>query len=120
MKLLVTGGAGYIGSHVVRQLGEAGHEVVVYDNLSAVYKWAVLCGELIVGELSDSIKLDQVFTKGRFDAVLHFAARLFVPESVEFPLEYYRNNTCNPLGLLETGKKYGIHHFVAVGKFPNN
>src|SRR3989338_462290 len=112
MKLLVTGGAGYIGSHVVRQLGEAGHEVVVYDNLSAGYKWAVLCGELIVGELSDSIKLDQVFTKGRFDAVLHFAARLVVPESVEFPLEYYRNNTCNTLGLLETCKKYGIHQFV--------
>jgi UDP-glucose 4-epimerase len=82
MKVLVTGGAGYIGSHVVRQLGEAGHDIVVFDNLSTGYRWAVTCGELVVGDLADESALAELFGAHRFDAVLHFAANIVVPESV--------------------------------------
>lgn len=112
MKVLVTGGAGYIGSHVVRQLGEAGHEVVVYDNLSTGHRWAVLSGELVVGELADREKLSALFSKHGFDAVLHFAAHIVVPESVSDPLKYYGNNTRNTLGLLEVCDRFQVRHFV--------
>ena len=101
MKVLVTGGAGYIGSHVVRQLGEAGHDIVVFDNLSTGYRWAVTCGELVVGDLSDEQAIADLFSQHRFEAVLHFAANIVVPESVENPLKYYRNNTRNTLNLLK-------------------
>jgi len=111
-KVLVTGGAGYIGSHVVQQLGEAGYEVIVYDNLSTGFPWAVLSGSLIVGDLSDQGKLDEVFSEHQFDAVLHFAANIVVPESVSDPLKYYRNNTANTLSLIETCKRYDVNKFV--------
>lgn len=101
MKLLVTGGAGYIGSHVVRQLGEAGHDIVVFDNLSTGYRWAVTCGELVIGDLSDEQAIADLFSQHRFEAVLHFAANIVVPESVENPLKYYSNNTRNTLNLLK-------------------
>ena len=93
-KILVTGGAGYIGSHTVKKLGEAGYEVVIYDNLSTGSAAAILYGELIQGELNDPKHLAQVFTQHQFDAVLHFAASISVPESLEKPLDYYYNNTC--------------------------
>ncbi len=112
MKLLVTGGAGYIGSHVVRQLGEAGHDVIVYDNLSTGHHWAVLSGELVEGDLADGVRLDALFAAHRFDAVLHFAAFIVVPESVEQPLKYYANNTRNTLALLERVHAHGVPHFV--------
>jgi UDP-glucose 4-epimerase len=112
MKVLVTGGAGYIGSHVVRQLGEAGHEVVVYDNLSTGHRWAILSGELVVGELTDREKLSALFSEHGFDAVLHFAAHIVVPESVSDPLKYYGNNTRNTLGLLEICDRFQLRHFV--------
>ena len=112
MKLLVTGGAGYIGSHVVRQLGEAGHDIIIYDNLSTGYDWAVLSGELIVGDLADLEKLEHLFKKNSFDAVLHFAAHIVVPESVTDPLKYYGNNTRNTLGLLEICNKHDVKKFV--------
>ncbi|MBO3463839.1 UDP-glucose 4-epimerase GalE [Aetokthonos hydrillicola Thurmond2011] len=99
-KVLVTGGAGYIGSHVVRQLGEAGYEVVVYDNCSTGSPKAVLYGDLIIGDLGDLNLLNEVFIKHQFSAVLHFAASLSVPESVAYPLNYYTNNTRNTLNLL--------------------
>ena len=112
MKVLVTGGAGYIGSHVVKQLGEAGHDIIVYDNLSTGYEWAVTYGELIVGDLANSEKLDQVFTEHKFEAVLHFAANIVVPESVSNPLKYYRNNTRNTLNLLSVMEKHQTPYMV--------
>lgn len=112
MKVLVTGGAGYIGSHVVKQLGEAGHDIVVYDNLSTGYEWAVTYGELVVGDLADTDKLDSVFAQHNFEAVLHFAAHIVVPESVENPLKYYRNNTRNTLNLLGIIEKYETPYMV--------
>jgi len=112
MKVLVTGGAGYIGSHVVKQLGEVGYDIIVYDNLSTGYEWAVSYGELIVGDLADTDKLDSVFATHQFDAVLHFAAHIVVPESVENPLKYYRNNTRNTLNLLGMIEKYQVPYMV--------
>ncbi len=111
-KVLVTGGAGYIGSHVVKQLGEAGYEIVVYDNLSTGFAESVLYGDLIVGDLKDFDRLSQVFEQHQFDAVLHFAASLVVPESVKHPLDYYSNNTCNTLNLLRCCEKFGIEKLV--------
>lgn len=112
MKVLVTGGAGYIGSHVVRQLGEAGHDIVVFDNLSTGYRWAVTAGELIVGDLADEVAIDDLFSNHEFEAVLHFAANIVVPESVENPLKYYSNNTRNTLNLLKAVEKYRIPYMV--------
>ena len=112
MKVLVTGGAGYIGSHVVRQLAAAGHEVVVYDNLSTGHRWAVTSGELIVADLADEAALDEVFGHHRFEAVLHFAANIVVPESVENPLKYYSNNTRNTLNLLKAIDKHQVPYLV--------
>ena len=112
MKVLVTGGAGYIGSHVVKQLGEAGHDIVVYDNLSTGYEWAVTFGELVVGDVGDFDKLDALFSKHNFEAVLHFAANIVVPESVENPLKYYGNNTRNTLNLLTVIQKHKTPYMV--------
>jgi len=112
MKVLVTGGAGYIGSHVVKQLGEAGHDIVVYDNLSTGYEWAVTYGQLVIGDVGDFEKLDQVFTEHNFEAVLHFAANIVVPESVVNPLKYYKNNTRNTLNLLTVIEKHKTPYMV--------
>lgn len=111
-KILVTGGAGYIGSHTVKKLGEAGYEVVIYDNLSTGSAEAVLYGKLVTGELNDTEHLAQVFAQHQFDAVLHFAASISVPESLEKPLVYYYNNTCNVVNLLNCCQKFGVNQFV--------
>ncbi len=111
-KILVTGGAGYIGSHTVRQLGEAGYELVVYDNLSTGTAAAVLCGELVVGDLDNKKLLHRIFAEHQFDAVLHFAASISVPESIANPLAYYTNNTRNTLSLLECCQKFGIKQLI--------
>lgn len=112
MKLLVTGGAGYIGSHVTRQLREAGHDAVVLDNLSTGRPWAALGAELVVGDLADAALLDTLFGRFRFDGVLHFAASVRVDESVALPLVYYRNNVANMVQLLECVTRYGVPYFV--------
>jgi len=112
-KILVTGGCGYIGSHVVRQLFEAGYEVVVYDNLSTGFADALVHGEeLLEGDLADTEKLDDLFAQHRFKTVLHFAAAIIAPESVTQPLKYYSNNTRNTLNLLGVCARYGVERFV--------
>ncbi|MEL6441630.1 MAG: UDP-glucose 4-epimerase GalE [Cyanobacteria bacterium J06621_8] len=111
-KILVTGGAGYIGSHTVKKLGEANYEVVVYDNLSTGNPDAILYGELIQGELNDTEQLAQVFAQHQFDAVLHFAASISVPESLAKPLLYYQNNTCNLVNVLQCCQQFQVNRFV--------
>lgn len=111
-KLLITGGAGYIGSHVLKQLLTAGHEVVVYDNLSTGHERALLGAPLVVGDLADRALLTKVLELGDFAAVLHFAAHIIVPESVIEPLKYYGNNTRNTLQLLELCHNFGIERFI--------
>jgi UDP-glucose 4-epimerase len=110
--ILVTGGAGYIGSHVVRQLGEAGESVVTLDNLSTGFRDAVTFGELVVGDTGDAQLLDELFGRYRIDTVMHFAAHTIVPESVADPLKYYRNNTANSRTLLECAAKHKVAQFV--------
>lgn len=110
--ILVTGGAGYIGSHVVRQLGEAGERIVVLDDLSTGFRQAVLYGDLIVGNTGDAECLERVFSQYAIDTVMHFAAHTIVPESVADPLKYYRNNTCASRTLLEHALKAGVRHVV--------
>ncbi|NTU42508.1 MAG: UDP-glucose 4-epimerase GalE [Nitrospirales bacterium] len=112
MRVLVTGGAGYIGSHVVKALGEAGHEVCVFDNLSTGHKEAVLYGELVEGDLSDTAALNSVIQGFGPDAVMHFAAFIQVEESVREPLKYYRNNTVNTINLLEALVENGVRRFI--------
>jgi UDP-glucose 4-epimerase len=109
---LVTGGAGYIGSHVVLALGESGHQVLVYDNLSTGRREAVLHGELVVGDLADQALLVQTLERFRPDAVMHFAASIEVGESVRAPLKYYRNNSVNALNLLEALRAAGIGRMI--------
>jgi UDP-glucose 4-epimerase len=112
MKILVTGGAGYIGSHVVKALGERNYEMLIYDNLSTGHEWAVLYGRLVKGDLSDSNFLNEVIKEFKPDAVMHFAASIQVEESVKEPLKYYRNNTANTLNLLEAMMKNNVRKFI--------
>jgi UDP-glucose 4-epimerase len=112
MKIFVTGGAGYIGSHVVKMVGEQGHEVTVYDNLSTGHDWAVLYGRLVRGDLADRPLLDKTLKEARPDAVIHFAASIQVEESVRKPLLYYRNNVANTLKLLEAMTENGVSYLI--------
>ncbi|MBT8081099.1 MAG: UDP-glucose 4-epimerase GalE [Gammaproteobacteria bacterium] len=111
-KILVSGGAGYIGSHVVRQLGAAGESVVTLDNLCTGFEAAVTSGELVVGDTGDEALLERVFTAHDIDTVMHFAAHTIVPESVADPLKYYRNNTASSRTLLEVAQRHGVRHIV--------
>lgn len=111
--ILVTGGCGYIGSHVIRQLTESGRRVVVYDNLSTGFRDALIHGEeLIEGDLADRGRLEDAFRRYRFATVMHFAASIVAPESVSQPVKYYGNNTRNTLGLLEHCITYGVERFI--------
>jgi UDP-glucose 4-epimerase len=110
--ILVTGGAGYIGSHVVRQLGEAGERVVVLDNLGKGFRQAVTTGELVVGEVGDQALVSKLLAEHQVDTVMHFAAHTIVPESVALPLKYYGNNTCSSRALLQACLDNGVEHFV--------
>jgi UDP-glucose 4-epimerase len=110
--ILVTGGAGYIGSHVVRQLGEAGERVVVLDNLSKGFRQAVTAGELIVGDVGDCPLVAQILSEHQVDTVMHFAAHTVVPESVALPLKYYGNNTCCTRSLLQACIDNRVRNFV--------
>lgn len=112
MKILVTGGAGYIGSHVVKALGEAGHELVIYDNLSTGNAWSILHGRLVAGDLADIFLLDRVVCEFKPQAIMHFAASIQVEESVRLPVNYYRNNVGNTLNLLQVAAAHRIKYFV--------
>ena len=112
MKVLVVGGAGYIGSHMVQMLLENGHEPVVFDNLSTGYREAVSGGALVEGDLCDTAALDRVFEAHRFDGVMHFASFIQVGESVRDPAKYYRNNVANTLNLLEAMHRHGAGNFI--------
>lgn len=112
MRILVTGGAGYVGSHCLRRLLAAGHECVVYDNLSRGHREAVPAGLLVEGELSDEAKLTALLRDRKIDAVMHFAALALVGESVEKPELYYRNNVLGSICLLEAMRQTGVRKIV--------
>jgi UDP-glucose 4-epimerase len=111
-KILVTGGAGYIGSHVVRLLSGAGKQLVVLDNLSTGFSNAVIGAELIVGDTGDRDLITSLLKEHKIDTVLHFAAHTIVPESVDNPLKYYGNNTCCTRNLLECCSSAGVKYFI--------
>ncbi|MBB3108524.1 UDP-glucose 4-epimerase [Paenibacillus phyllosphaerae] len=112
MAVLVTGGAGYIGSHAVAALLERGEEIVIVDNLQQGHRDAILGGKLYVGDLRDSEFLDTVFQENEIDAVIHFAANSLVGESMKDPGKYYHNNVYGTLCLLESMNKYGVKKIV--------
>ncbi|RMH06035.1 MAG: UDP-glucose 4-epimerase GalE [Aquificota bacterium] len=112
MRILVTGGAGYIGSHMVKLLGERGYEVLTVDNLSNGNPWAVLYGRLEVVDLLNYKALEEVLLDFRPHAVIHFAAKVVVPESVQKPLLYYENNFYGTLNLLQAMKRAGVKYLV--------
>lgn len=110
--VLVTGGAGYIGSHIVRQLGEAGHKIVVLDDLSSGFRDAVLYGEFVLGDVGDAGLLENLLKSNYIDAVIHLAACTKVEESVKNPLKYYQNNAVKTQHLLRACVSCGVKHFV--------
>ena len=113
MTILVTGGAGYIGSHMLHELVEAGEKVVTLDNLATGFDWAVADGvPLIIGETGDQELVASIIANHDVDAIIHFAASTVVPESVAQPLAYYRNNTVNSRALIETAIQGGVKHFI--------
>jgi UDP-arabinose 4-epimerase len=110
--ILVTGGAGYIGSHACKALAAVGYTPVCYDNLVYGHEWAVQWGPLVKGDLADRERLDQVIKQYRPLAVMHFAAYCYVGESVENPGKYYRNNVAGTLTLLEAMRDHGIERII--------
>src|SRR5438270_3484490 len=113
MSVLVTGGAGYIGGHMVLGLLDAGEKVVVLDNLSTGYAWAVPDGvELVIGDFGDAELVSQLLATREIDAIAHFAAKIVVPESLSDPLGYYLNNTSNARTLIECAVNGGVRHFI--------
>jgi len=113
MSVLVTGGAGYIGSHMVHALADAAERVVVLDNLSTGFEWSIPSdAPLIIGESGDQDLVASVIAEHAVTAIIHFAGSIVVPESVADPLGYYRNNTVNSRSLIETAVQHGVHHFI--------
>lgn len=112
MKIFITGGAGYIGSHTVKVLGSQGHELLVFDNLSTGHPWALLHGNLVEVDLADQARLRDVLHAFQPDAVIHFAASIEVEESVREPLKYYDNNVVNTLNLLHAMIDLRIRNFI--------
>ena len=109
MTILVTGGAGYIGSHMVHALVDTGERIVVLDNLSTGFDWALpKSTALVVGETGDQALVSDVIAQHGVDSIIHFAASIVVPDSVSDPLGYYRNNTANSRSLIECAVKGGV------------
>lgn len=111
LRVLVVGGAGYIGSHMVKMLGQQGCRVTTLDDLSSGHRDAVLCGDFVQGNFGDRAVLDAVLSQG-FDAVMHFASFIQVGESVQQPDKYYRNNVTYTLGLLDAMRAHGVNKFI--------
>ncbi|HEX2654793.1 MAG TPA: NAD-dependent epimerase/dehydratase family protein, partial [Xanthobacteraceae bacterium] len=113
MTILVTGGAGYIGSHMVHELVDQGEQVVVLDNLSTGFDWALAPNvPLFVGETGDHALVERIIADHGVTTIIHFAASLVVPDSVRDPLSYYRNNTANSRTLIEAAVKSHVRHFI--------
>jgi len=112
MKILVVGGAGYIGSHMVKILCAEGHDVTTFDNLSKGYRDAVLAGLFVEGDLADKTQLENLFSSNQFDAVMHFASFIEVGESVREPAKYYQNNLVNTQNLMDVMVKHDVGYFV--------
>ncbi len=112
MQILVVGGAGYIGSHMVKMLSQKGHQVVTLDNLSNGYQDAVKYGDFIEGDIADEALLKRIFTENKFDGVMHFASYIQVGESVQEPSMYYRNNVTNTQVLLDAMLEHGVKCFI--------
>ncbi len=112
MRVLVTGGAGYIGSHTAKVLAQKGYEPVVFDNLSTGHGWAVKWGPLVKGELENGPLVREVLTTHRIEAVIHFAAHAYVGESMQNPRKYFRNNVIASLNLLEAMQDAGVNQIV--------
>jgi len=110
--ILVTGGAGYIGSHVVRQLGDAGERIVVLDNLSTGFKQAVLYGHLVIGDCGDQELVTRILLDYSIDTIMHFAAHTIVADSITNPLKYYDNNTCSSRKLMHCASQAGVKYFI--------
>ena len=113
MAVLVTGGAGYIGSHMVLRLADAGETVVVLDNLTTGFDWAVdHRAKLVEGNAGDMELVGRIIAEHGIEAIIHFAGSIVVPESVENPLKYYANNTATSRNLIEAAVKGGVKHFI--------
>ena len=112
MKILVCGGAGYIGSHMVKLLSQGRHDVTVFDNLSTGHRAAVKCGHLIIGDLLEIVSVKSLFDKHAFDAVMHFSARSIVSESLTDPSAYYCNNVLGTMNLLDVMREYDVRKFI--------
>lgn len=112
MKILVCGGAGYIGSHMVRWLQQSGHSVVVFDNLSTGYREAIAGTPLIVGDLLNPADLERTFGEASFDAVMHFCAKALVGDSVRDPYDYYVSNVGGTLNLLQAMRSQGVDRLI--------
>jgi UDP-glucose 4-epimerase len=112
VKILVVGGAGYIGSHMVKLLSKKGHDVVTLDNLSKGYRDAVKYGSFVEGDIASSESLDKLFANAGFEAVMHFASYIEVGESVLDPGKYYRNNLANTLNLLDAMVRHDVGNFI--------
>ncbi len=113
MTILVTGGAGYIGSHMVWKLIDCGESVLVADRLSTGFEWAVAPeARLVKGELGEDAFRESLFAKGDIEAIIHFAGSIIVPESVADPLGYYANNTCVSRALIESAVRHGVRNFI--------
>lgn len=112
IKVLVVGGAGYIGSHMVKRLGQLGCVVTTLDNLSGGHRDAVLFGQFVQGDLADKLLLEKLFKQESFDAVMHFASFIQVGESLQKPALYYENNVINTLQLLDSMRSAGVHRFI--------
>lgn len=110
--ILIIGGAGYIGSHMAKQLANSGYRVTILDNLSTGYKHLAKYGELIVGDLADTHLLENLFSRHAFSGVIHFAASSLVGESMVEPAKYYRNNVANTLNLLDMMVRHQVKHFI--------